>query len=131
MRAVLLLALAISLRATDEVPAWCMAGIAAVESSSYYDGNRIVYVNQRRGRNGEVGVWQALPKLLRQWKLSPSLYEQDSAYAERATRAILTSYYQRSGDWMVSVAMWHRPNDPHSERAKTYANRVRQAAGNL
>jgi hypothetical protein len=43
----------------EAVPVWVLAGILGVESSSFYNADgSITYVNQRRGRDGELGPWQ-------------------------------------------------------------------------
>jgi hypothetical protein len=124
---VLLMAMSSRCHAGDDVPSWVMTGMLKVESSSYYDDGKIVYVNQKRGKAGEVGAFQAMPSTLRRFGFSPSLFECDVAYCERATRAILTHYFARTGNWTDAVACWHRPNDFRSSKAKEYADRVRAA----
>lgn len=112
----------------SEVPQHVLAGLARVESSSYFrpDGS-LRYVNQARGKDGEVGPFQALPATLRQHGFSPSLYEQDRSYSLMATRAILCKYHQRVGNWHDAIACWHRPYDYKSTRAQSYARKVAEA----
>lgn len=115
----------------EDVPPWVLRGIAHVESSSFYrtDGS-LEYVNQKRGKAGEVGVFQAMPSTLRQFGFSPSLYEQDTAYSEQATRSILAHYFTVTGTWSESVASWraglrHR----HHMHALDYVAKVIAAGG--
>lgn len=114
----------------DEVPPWVMRGLLHVETSSYYDGGRIVYVNQRRGRAGEVGAFQATPATLRLYGFSPSLFEQDTVYAERVTRAILSRYRLTTGTWFGAVAAWNCGLAGRERaRAIRYATQVSIAGG--
>lgn len=59
---VALLLLAGMLSATERqfegIPDWVLPGIVAVESSSYWRGPTLVYVNRKRGRHGERGPTQ-------------------------------------------------------------------------
>jgi soluble lytic murein transglycosylase-like protein len=108
-----------------DCPDWALRGIMAAETSSHFraDGS-INYVNRNRGRAGEVGITQAMPATLRLHGFSPSFFEQDRAYAIRATRVILGRYFDRTGSWLDAVAMWHRPNDFRSPKAQRYVERV-------
>ena len=114
----------------DDVPPWVMRGMLHVETSSYYDGGRIVYVNQRRGRAGEVGAFQATPATLRLYGFSPSLFEQDTVYAERVTRAILCHYRRITGTWFGAVAAWNGGlTGRERPKAIRYATQVSFAGG--
>jgi hypothetical protein len=114
---------------SSECPDWCVRGIMAVETSSYLkaDGS-IQYVNQRRGKDGERGITQAMPATLRKYGFSPSLAEQDPAYALAATRFILADYYATTGNWWHAVAKWNRFTSYQSPQAQSYARRVSDAA---
>jgi len=113
----------------SECPDWCIRGIIATETSSFYRDGRVVYVNKSRGKDGERGIGQALPSTLREHGYSPSLYEQDVGYALEATRAILVKYRKRTGSWIMAVAAWHKPYDYESNTAQSYARKVLEAAG--
>lgn len=52
------LLLAASVCFAEVVPQWVITGIAAVETGSYFKSGRLVYVDQRDGRHGEVGPFQ-------------------------------------------------------------------------
>lgn len=115
-----------------QCPPWLLRGLMAVETSSYYraDGT-VVYVNQKRGLAGERGLFQAMPATLRQYGYSPSLYEQDTAYAINATRAILLRYYATTGSWDACAAAWRKGlSGRNSTTATTYAAHVRAAGMN-
>ncbi len=45
----------------DGVPQWLVAGIAARETRSHYEGGALVYVDRRDGTDGEVGPFQVTP----------------------------------------------------------------------
>ncbi len=113
-----------------EPPPWVLRGLIAVETSSHFNAaGQPVYVNQARGRAGEIGITQAMPRTLRRFKLSPSLFEQDPAYALAATRHILASYYAETGTWWNAVAKWNQFTTYTSPSAQRYALQISIAGG--
>lgn len=113
-----------------DVPAWVLRGMMAVETSSRFDATGApVYVNQRRGLAGEVGITQAMPRTLRTYGFSPSLFEQDPQYALAATSVILTKYRDSTGSWWQAVAKWRQFTAYRSPPAQDYALRVSRAGG--
>ena len=115
----------------EEVPSWVLPGMLHVESSSYYSGDKIIYVNQKRGKAGEIGCFQSLPATLRQFNFSPSLYEQDTKYAEDATTKILTHYRRITGSWDEAVGAWNCGlGKRKTKTAIKYINRVKSAGEN-
>jgi len=112
----------------QEMPRWVLPGMLMVETSSYYGDNGIIYRNQKRGKAGELGAFQALPATLRQFKFSPSLFEQDTKYAEAATVMILSHYYRVTGSWSEAIGAWNCGlGKRKSKTAINYLNRVKNA----
>jgi hypothetical protein len=116
----------------QEMPKWVMPGLAKIETESYHNGAKWIYVNQNRGTAGEIGIWQALPSTLREYKMSPSLFEQDNNYAESCVLQILQKYYSRCGNWDEAVGAWRKGYHGRlSKTAKNYAKSVRNAGSNV
>lgn len=112
----------------QEMPSWVLPGMLHIETTSKYGENGIVYRNTKRGTSGEVGPFQCLPATLRDFKLSPSLVEQDSKYAEAAAIKILSHYYSVTKSWEQAVGAWRKGlGKRNSQTALSYIQRVKDA----
>lgn len=133
----LLLALTLgALHAADDMPAWAIPGILAVESSSHYnpDGS-ISYVDRRVGAAGELGCCQITPTAFHVVALPGETFVRCSsdpifcvAIAQRYLRWI---YEHKAGrDWLRTVGMYNAGfgTDRRSiNRRIAYLIRVRKA----
>ena len=131
MRAVAVLVMMVGAFAqAEEVPRPLLAGIAYVESASYFQGNSIVYVNRADGKNGEVGFSQISRVVCRQHHFNRDRIRTDAAYAMRCTVTHMLWLHTQLGTWDLA-ASWNggvagrtRPS------AILYARRVRAAERN-
>ncbi len=132
--AFLILVLCTVARGEDGIPSWVLPGILNVETRSHYaDDGHIIYVDQRRGADGEIGPFQMTRIAFRQiqrhgddfWRM-----ETDRFYAEEMTRRYLVFLYETAANhsWHRAVAMYNcGPADGTSERARSYAAAVEHA----
>lgn len=115
----------------QEVPAWVMRGIAAVETASTWrDIGDLTYRDRRVGGAGEVGPWQLSPDVLRDLRAYDrrSRVHADVVFAESLTRAWLLHLYGVTGNWPSAVAAYHGGLGNRREHfAIAYAQRVRAA----
>lgn len=117
------------------VPDWALRGILKHESRSYYneDGN-IVYIDKRRGRDGERGPFQMrkicfdeISKPGEQfWKV-----EKNMVYAEEmAIRYLLYLYNKRANQsWVTAIGMYNTgPTNyrKYRQSARNYYNEVKR-----
>lgn len=107
----LILILLLSTAVAEEVPAWVLRGLLAVESSSSYlpDGS-IRYVDRRRGKADERGPFQVTPSTFRLYAKAGERIEwleEDTAFAERFTRRILVRIYQRQRSWSRALSVYN------------------------
>jgi hypothetical protein len=112
----------------QEAPDWVTNGILAVESSSYYDGPTLVYVNQARGRHGERGPWQMTNIAWRDIG-SPGRFralQTDPAFARKCFQAYIGKLYDRAGSWELAVE-WYNAGPRH--RSPAYLRDVKRLGG--
>jgi len=108
------------------VPRSVLAGIAMQETSSYYTGDVITYVNHRRGDAGEVGVFQMKRAAFAQVHLLPLMAEaaRDPVCAEFCAIVYLRWCYRQTGKWTQAVAIYHTGPDGDVEDGAQYARDV-------
>lgn len=122
-------ALATMMAGEVEVPAWVIRGIASVESSSRYDGGKLVYVDRRMGSAGELGpfqmkriAWREITRGTEQFNSMAT----DVAYAETCAKRYLLWLYTNTADksWVLAVQQYHAGP---GKRSRSYLNRVMRA----
>jgi hypothetical protein len=98
-----------------EVPVWVLAGILAQESRSYYneDASRIIYVDKRRGADGELGPYQMMHIAWRQIREPGERFEDlatDMMYAETCAIRYLLWLYNNSArrSWAHAIQYYNR-----------------------
>ena len=109
----------------QEIPAWVTKGILARESSSYYKGNTLVYVDQTRGYDGERGPWQMTPIAWRDIG-SPGRFmdlQTNHEFARECYQAYIRKLYKRAGSWDLAVE-WY--NAGPGNRSPSYLKDVRR-----
>jgi Transglycosylase SLT domain len=125
MRLLALLFAATMLLAED-IPAWVMAGIAKVETRSYYQGDKIVYVDRRIGAAGERGVFQCTPGAFKEVAKRGESFERlstDTRFAEEIAVRYLTKL-RKGGkrSWRKVLAIY---NGGYANPQYAYAEKVR------
>ncbi len=116
-----------------EVPAWCIRGIAAVETGTDWRDIGDVRGTWSRCDIGEVGPWQLSPAVLRDLHAYDRRFRvhADPVLAESLTRAWLLRLYGVTRSWPQAVAAFHAGLGRRTESfATTYAERVRAAGSN-
>lgn len=117
----------------EDIPKWVMSGILFTESSSYYNGKAIVYVNRAVGGDGELGPFQMTRAAFDQVKKpgeSFSRLARDPAFAERKAREYLSWLYSgpAQGSWNMAVTMYNAGPNYRGRVTTAYYRRV-SAAG--
>lgn len=114
-----------------DVPHSLLVGILACESSSYYVGDRIVYVNRGDGAAGEVSCFQLKRSALKDVGLSAHRAEirTDPAFAEYAAVLYLRRLYRATGSWREAVIAFHVGMGGDSLEGLFYYHRVLAAGG--
>lgn len=135
----LLLAIAVTLCAcllaasnakAQEIPDWCLRGIAMVETgTTWRDMGDLHYSDKRIGADGEVGPWQLAPCALKDLGVEHlrSRIHREPILAESMTRAWLLRCYARTGNWFDAVRIYHTGPDGDRRRGIKYAERVLSA----
>jgi hypothetical protein len=116
----------------QDVPAWVVRGIAAVETGTEWRAIGDVRGTWSRGSIGEVGPWQLSPAVLRDLKAYERRFRihADPVLAESLTRAWLLRLYGVTGSWSQAVAAYHAGLGKRSHGfAVEYAARVRAVGG--
>jgi hypothetical protein len=115
----------------QDVPAWVLRGIAAVETGTDWRDMGDVRGSFGRGAIGEVGPWQLSPSVLRDLRAYDRRYRvhADVVLAESLTRAWLLRLHAVTGTWPSAIAAYHAGlGNRRRSYATDYAQRV-QAAG--
>lgn len=119
-----------------EVPYWVLAGILAQETHSRYEtvngSERIVYVDQTVGKDGELSAFQITWKAWKQVRaLEPSGrfrdLATDQAYAERVAMRYLLWLYNNSAKRSWPHAVQYYNAGPGKLQYSYYAKVVRKA----
>jgi len=114
-----------------DVPDWCLRGILAVETSSYYrtDGS-IAYINHRTSSAGAIGATQIKSIALRTVHLSSMRYQiaTEPGAAEYAATIYLRWLYRRTGSWPQAVAWYGVGPDGDADDGRDYLRRVLSAS---
>lgn len=126
-----LLMLAVAAACAQDVPAWVLRGIAAVETrTTYRDIGDLTWRDQRIGAAGEVGPWQLSPAALRDLKAYDrrARVHAEPVFAESLTRAWLLRLHRITGTWPQAIAAYHAGlGNRRQTFAIDYAQRVRAA----
>jgi hypothetical protein len=97
-------------RRAEGIPDWVLPGIVAVESSSYWRGTTLVYVNRKRGRHGERGPTQmtraAFDTVARPGESFARL-STDMDFAVELTVRYLRWLRRQSSNWDDAVAKYN------------------------
>lgn len=126
---IITVSLTVGLSAQD-VPAWVVRGIAAVETGTEWTDIGNVRGTWERGAIGEVGPWQLSPAVLRDLKAYDRRERVHTCpvLAESLTRAWLLHLYARTGSWWEACAAYNAGlGNRWSASATDYANRVTAA----
>lgn len=94
----------------DGIPDWVLPGIVAVESSSYWRGAELVYVNRKRGRHGEMGPTQMTRRAFNTVAYPGERFERlatDMDFAIEVTVRYLRWLRAHSASWNDAVAKYN------------------------
>lgn len=109
----------------QDVPDWCIRGIAAVETGAHWNDTGDIEL----GKKGpDLGPWQMSRAVAREYGASEKRLASDVIYAESLTRKHLARLYGVTGCWLEAVAAYRAGlrgrNKPHAldyaQRAKNY-----------
>lgn len=114
----------IAAASAEEIPDWILPAIARVESRSWYDSERLHYVDKRRGAAGERGPWQCTHIAFRQVRRHGEQFwqvETDTDFAAEIASRYMAWNYRRTGSWDRAISAYN-PGD------RSYLRRVKKAA---
>jgi hypothetical protein len=112
----------------QDVPAWVIRGIAAVETGVHWSDTGDIRGTWSSNDTGDVGPWHISLAVLRDLKLSDHAdrLQRDPVYAESITRLWLLRLYAATGDWFQVCAAWRAGlKGRHRAMARDYAERAR------
>ncbi len=134
MRLVILLLVVCCIPAEDSVPIWVLEGVLQVETRSTYQGDTIVYVDQRIGSSGERGPYQCTEIAFRQVSQPGERFvslSADTAFAEQiAIRYLLYLYNGPAhGSWPHAIQQYHRGPGNYAYSYYVTVRRLARKAG--
>lgn len=94
----------------EGIPDWVLPGIVAVESSSYWRGDLLIYVNRKRGRHGERGPTQLTRAAFETVARPGEKFERlstDMDFAVEITVRYLRWLRAQSSSWDQAVAKYN------------------------
>lgn len=120
---------AAELSGSEAMPVWVLPGIAARESSSYYDVDGLVFIDREPGKAGELGPFQMKPGTFAGLAQSGELFSDlhnDMRFAELMTVRYLQVLYKRTGNWFMAVGYYHTGPAGNYGQAWRYAKDVQR-----
>lgn len=117
-----------SLARAEEVPAWVLRGIAAVETGVHWRDTGDLDGTWSRSSTNDVSPWGISPAVLADLNLTAKAerIHRDPVFAESVARVWLLRLYRITGDWSQVCAAWRAgPGNRHRPWARDYAERAR------
>lgn len=118
-----------------QVPDWVKVGILHVETKSFYDDvGRVVYIDQTRGHEGEIGPWQMKRIAFDTVALPGERFarlQTDTEFAERIFVRYIEWLYDNEAnkDWATAVRCYNKgPSAARRGTGSKYLTQVRSAA---
>jgi hypothetical protein len=124
----------------EAMPAWILPGVAFVETKSYQDqAGAWRYIDQRPGRDGELGMCQMLGetfKMIRRKMPRGTVFAdlRRPVIAAEAARLYMEWLYERTHSWDYAVMCYNvglHGRLVNAERAELYLAHVKEAGGGL